>query len=219
MKSVRIWFKKQDECIYISHLDLNRCVLRALHKSRLPVWHTEGFNPHPFVTFSLPLSLGFKGENESMDVRLIDDDFPLSSIPEMLNPCLPMGIRVFKATEPVIKPGKIAYARFKMLCSGKNTSPQKMCEVLKNLFSEEQLIVEKKSKKGVKEIDIKPYFIDYSLNPQIGGAELNITLPAGSTNNVNPSLVTDAVKKYRGIDVDCCVTRLYLMNDKFQVFE
>ena len=67
MKPVRIWFTKDNECKYISHLDLNRVVMRALHKSKLNIWHTEGFNPHPFVTFALPLSLGFKGVKETMD--------------------------------------------------------------------------------------------------------------------------------------------------------
>ena len=45
-------------------------MLRALHKSKIPIWHTEGFNPHPFATFPLPLSLGFRGVNECMDVKL-----------------------------------------------------------------------------------------------------------------------------------------------------
>ena len=67
LKPVRIWFTKDNECKYISHLDLNRVVMRALHKSKLNIWHTEGFNPHPFVTFALPLSLGFKGVKETMD--------------------------------------------------------------------------------------------------------------------------------------------------------
>ena len=75
LKNVRIWFKKDYECRYISHLDLNRCMLRALHKSKIPIWHTEGFNPHPFATFPLPLSLGFRGINECMDVKLEDDDY------------------------------------------------------------------------------------------------------------------------------------------------
>jgi radical SAM-linked protein len=98
LKNVRVWFKKQDECIYISHLDLNRCVLRALHKSQLPIWHTEGFNPHPFATFALPLSLGFVGERESMDIRLLDEEYPLANIVTELNKCLPKGIKVYDAT-------------------------------------------------------------------------------------------------------------------------
>ena len=58
MKSTRIWFHKFGTAKYISHLDLNRCVARAFHKAKLPMWYTEGFNPHAFVTFALPLSLG-----------------------------------------------------------------------------------------------------------------------------------------------------------------
>ena len=73
MKNVRIWFKKDFECRYISHLDLNRCMLRALHKSKIPIWHTEGFNPHIYLTFALPLSLGYESEFETMDFRLTKD--------------------------------------------------------------------------------------------------------------------------------------------------
>ena len=123
MKSVRIWFKKDFECRYISHLDLNRCMLRALHKSKIPIWHTEGFNPHPFATFPLPLSLGFRGVNECMDVKLEDESFPFEEIISRLNCCLPRGLRVFDVTEPVMKAGKIAFASFtiKISCDGENS--------------------------------------------------------------------------------------------------
>ena len=113
MKNARVWFKKDNECRYISHLDLNRCMLRALHKSKAPIWHTEGFNPHPFATFPLPLSLGFRGINECMDIKLIEDISDEELI-NNLNACLPQGIRVFAVTEPIMKAGKIAYARFNM---------------------------------------------------------------------------------------------------------
>lgn len=85
-------------------------MLRALHKSKIPIWHTEGFNPHPFATFPLPLSLGFRGVNECMDVKLEDESFPFEEIISRLNGCLPRGLRVFDVTEPVMKAGKIAFA-------------------------------------------------------------------------------------------------------------
>lgn len=218
MKSVRVWFKKQDECIYISHLDLNRCMLRALHKSRLPIWHTEGFNPHPFATFALPLSLGFVGENESMDIRLLDDDYPFEKIITDLNACLPNGIQVFKVTEPVMKPGKIAYADFKMLLSCDTISSDKLLEICNELFNMDEILIDKKGKKGIKQVDLKPSFVKYTLERQIGGIELNITLPAGSTNNVNPSLILDALKKYYDLDVNADTTRLNVFNENFEEF-
>ena len=106
MRNVRIWFKKDYECRYISHLDLNRCMLRALNKSKIPVWHTEGFNPHPFATFPLPLSLVFIGVNECMDVKIEDDNYSIKEIIPSLNSCLPRGIQVFDVTEVIMKAGK-----------------------------------------------------------------------------------------------------------------
>ena len=59
MKNVRVFFEKHGPCKYISHLDTNRVMLRAIGKSRLDIWYTEGFNRHAYITFALPLSLGF----------------------------------------------------------------------------------------------------------------------------------------------------------------
>ncbi len=219
MKNVRVWFKKQDECIYISHLDLNRCVLRALHKSQFPIWHTEGFNPHPFATFALPLSLGFVGERESMDIRLLDEEYPLANIVTELNKCLPKGIKVYDATEPQIKPGKIAYASFKMCLTSEDVNSDKLVEICNELFSKEEILIDKKSKKGIKEVDLKPSFVKYSVERQIGCAEINITLPAGSTNNVNPSLICDAIKKYYDVEVYPQITRLNIFNEDFKEFK
>ena len=123
-------------------------MLRALHKSKIPIWHTEGFNPHPFATFPLPLSLGFRGVNECMDVKLEDESFPFEEIISRLNGCLPRGLRVFDVTEPVMKAGKIAFASFtiKISCDGENS--RTVCEQLKELLTSESIEVEKKSKKG-----------------------------------------------------------------------
>ena len=134
MKNVRIWFKKDHECRYISHLDLNRAMLRALHKSKIPIWHTEGFNPHPFATFPLPLSLGFRGVNECMDVKLEDDDYSFKEIIDRLNACLPRGLRVFDVTEAVMKAGKIAFASFTIKLSIINKPSSLVCRQLKELL-------------------------------------------------------------------------------------
>lgn len=218
MKNVRIWFKKDKECKYISHLDLNRCMLRALHKSKIPIWHTEGFNPHPFVTFALPLSLGFEGEKETMDIRLLDEDFPMNEIISRLNACLPDGIRTYYVAEPVMKPGSITYALFQMQIHSEETDPDTLLSVFKKMFSMDTILMEKKTKKGFKEIDLKESFGKYSLSRQIGGVELNILLPAGSTNNVNPGLILDAVKAYYHVETKANIVRKEVYNDKMEAF-
>ena len=57
MIDVRTVFEKKGRAKYISHLDLNRFMMRAFRRSGLPIWYTEGFNPHPYATFALALSL------------------------------------------------------------------------------------------------------------------------------------------------------------------
>lgn len=218
MKDIRIWFKKDNECRFISHLDLNRVMLRALHKSRIPIWHTEGFHVHPYATFPLPLSLGFRGEKECMDVRLTEDcDF--NDIRDRLNSCLPIGIRVYNVTEPKMKAKLITFAMFKIRVTSDVSSPEELYNSLKNLFEMSEVTVEKKTKKGIKDIDIKPYFTDYRLERNIGGAIIYITLPAGSTTNINPLLIQKALLRHFNVDSYFDVTKTDMLDEKYNSFE
>ena len=193
-------------------------MLRALHKSKLPIWHTEGFNPHPFATFPLPLSLGFRGVNECMDVKLEDDNYSFEEIPKKLNDCLPRGIRVFDVTDAVMKAGKIAFASFTMLVSIENKPSSLVCKQLKNLLSLDKIEIEKRSKKGMKTVDIKPGVKKYSVTELFDCAKLDIVLSAGSSDNVNPNLIIAALEKQTGEEYEVDITRNDLYNADMEVF-
>lgn len=218
MKSVRIWFKKDYECRYISHLDLNRCMLRALHKSKLPVWHTEGFNPHPFATFPLPLSLGFRGVNECMDVKLEDDNYSFEEIIKKLNECLPRGIQVFDVTEPVMKAGKIAFAEFSIKLSSESTNTTVIAEKLTKFLTLDKIEIEKRSKKGLKTVDIKQGIKSYKSEEKFDFVLLDVILSAGSSDNVNPNLLIFAFENYSALTVDADITRIDLYNSDMELF-
>ncbi len=219
MKDVRVWFTKKDECKYISHLDLNRVMLRALHKSRIPIWHTEGFNVHPYATFPLPLSLGFEGERECMDIRLIED-FDFDLIKEKLNESLPRGIRIFDVAEPEMKAKEIAYSVFKIKITSESISSDELFKCINELFDKDEVLVEKKTKKkGFKEIDIKPHLNNYKIERNIGGVILYITLPAGSVTNINPLLIQKAIEKYYNIDVYFNVVKTDMLDKNLKSFK
>ena len=193
-------------------------MLRAVHKSKIPVWHTEGFNPHPFITFALPLSLGFRGERETMDMRLTED-FDFEEIVKRLNTCLPKGIRVFDVTEPVLKPGKIAFALFDIKLKSDSMTQANLCSELNVLFSKEEILIDKKTKSGIKEINIKPYLSDYSLSDNDEYVHLSIKLPAGSQENVNPTLIINAAEKYLDKEIYSDITRLDILTEEETPFE
>lgn len=219
MKDVRVWFTKKDECKFISHLDLNRVMLRALHKSRIPIWHTEGFNVHPYATFPLPLSLGFEGERECMDIRLIEE-YSFKEIKNKLNESLPSGIRIFDVTEPEMKAKEITFSVFKIKLTSESVNADELYKDINELFAKDEVLVEKKTKKkGFKEINLKPYLNNHKIERNIGGAILNITLPAGSVTNINPLLIQKALERYYNINVYFDVVKTDMLDKNLKSFK
>ena len=70
MREVRLKFSKTGQAKYISHLDTNRVFSRAFSRAKINLWYTEGFNPRPYMSFSLPLSLGVESLCENVDIRI-----------------------------------------------------------------------------------------------------------------------------------------------------
>ena len=219
MKNVRIWFKKEKECRFISHLDLNRVMLRTVFRAKLPIWYTEGFNPHPFITFPLPLSLGFKGEAECMDVRFLDEEFDLSKVADIMNPYLPDGIRVYEATECKMKPGDIAFAKFSAKLYSDTLSNSELKSELCELMLLDEYLVPKKTKSGIKDVNVSEFLKLIEINPDTEELNISVTLPTGSSNNVNIQLLFKALEKYVGSDVYYEITRHGVFNKEMKPFE
>ena len=210
MKNVRVFYRKFGSCKYISHLDTNRVMIRAIGKSRLNIWRTEGFNQHAYITFALPLSLGFASECESMDFRVLDDNENLSLIPERLNSCLPDGIRVYRCVESVHKPAAIYSAKYAVTLESMTENDISFEELTKQwqvFLDLPEINVEKKTKKGMKTVDLKPYILACKLS---AGEKLHfdLTLPAGSSLNINPNLLINAFSERIGVELYADITRV-----------
>ena len=205
MKSVRIMFSKTGRAKYVSHLDLVRAMTRAVRRANIPLWYTEGFNRHPYLTFAAPLSLGYEGLRETMDIRMAED-FPYNELVKRLNDVLPEGLVSLSAGDAVAKAGDLAAAEYKMLI-------QVPVEVIRGALSAGELLVEKRTKKKtMKTIDILPYFKD-AIVEQVGesATSVTVTLPSGSAENINPGLFVTALKAVSGTDVDAHVVRQRLL--------
>ena len=205
MKSVRIMFSKTGRAKYVSHLDLVRAMTRAVRRADIPLWYTEGFNRHPYLTFASPLSLGYEGLRETMDIRMADD-FPFDELVKRLNAVLPEGLVAISAADVVAKAGDLAAAEYRLTI-------HLPAEVVSGALSADELLVEKRTKKKtMKTIDILPYFKD-AVVEKVGENETAVTvvLPSGGNENVNPGLFITALKGMVGADVDAEVLRLRLL--------
>ncbi len=192
MKDVRVFFKKTGRMKFISHLDLQRFMIRMIRRSKIPVWYSEGFNPHPYITFALPLSLGFESTYDVMDMRLDDDDFPLDKALEILKEVMPEGIELFGIGEPKTKAGKIAFADYEITFDDLS---QEVLDKLKAFLSQDEILTEKKSKKGkMNTVDIAPFIKHFLVDDN----KVYLTLAAGA-NNLNPKLVFEAFEQSNGV--------------------
>ncbi len=192
MKKIRAFYRKTGNLKYISHLDMNRFMNRLIRMARLPVLYTEGFNPHPYVNFALPLSLGFESTYECVDFK-VEDDADLSAIEAGMKTFSPPGLEVFKVADAVHKSGDIAAARFTVTL---HCADDKTAENIKAFLSVDSITVEKTTKKGgAKTIDIAPQLSDIEFEYSENTLKISLTLPAGSENNISPSLLIGVIKE------------------------
>ena len=96
---------------FVSHLDMNRFLSRIIAKAKIPVWYTEGFNQHIYMNFALPLSLGYEGYYEMVDIRLTDDDYSLENCLEALKNVAVADIEFVSAAEPQMPMKTIGFAK------------------------------------------------------------------------------------------------------------
>lgn len=216
MRNVRIWFEKKGSAKYVSHLDLTRCMSRALRISKLPVWYTEGFNPRVYMTFGMPLSLGITGKHECMDIRLIED-MPLKQIKERLNSRLPLDLRVLEVTEPAEKLDAIRWADYSYHMETANSTLLE--KNIREIFSLAAVTVFKHTKKGEKEFDIKPYFQEMTFHTaEPSFFYVQVLLPCSVEGSINPMLLLDAMRKYKDEEPYTEICRNRLLTKDFSEF-
>lgn len=224
MRCVRIWFAKEGRAKYISHLDIVRCMSRAVRRAGLPLWYTEGFNPHPYLTFALPLSLGLSSRCESMDLR-IEGEMADADIEKRMRAAMPEGLRVLSVREPVMQPSEIAFADYHVTLSF--ASPEQAALFLRGAgaaLAGGSLVVQKPGKSGhrkvMKEIDLLPLIANCSMELAENTVFIKLTLPAGNTTNISPALLLDALEEKAGVrEEGRKITRMALLTKDMRAFE
>lgn len=216
---VRMSFEKTGMAKFISHLDTVRCITRAMKRADVPIWFTEGFNPHAFLTFAMPLSLGFESLCETVDFRLMEE-VDLEELATRLNNALPVDITVKEIYVYETSPNDIRWAEYKIIFNNPDNALLKTAE--KKLLSNE-IIVEKKAKQGRKkvnkEVNIKEHIKSFELAEENGKLVLNTVLSSGTSININPMLLIGALVKDTGTDEqDVDIIKIQSYTENMEVF-
>ena len=109
----RLLFSKTGRAKYISHLDLMRTFQRAFARAGIAIKHTEGFNPHPFVSIALPLSVGYSSQCEILEFGLLEGADP-EEVPRRLTAAMPEGIIIHQCYPAQRKLKELTYLNYIM---------------------------------------------------------------------------------------------------------
>lgn len=192
----RLLFEKTGRAIYISHLDIMAMFPRIFLRAGLHVKFTQGMSPHAYVSIPLPLSVGVSSQCEILDFTLEEEGVELSTLPELLNPCLPEGIRVLSAYDSDQKAKNIRFLSCTLTLEYDNGISDDIVERMKALYQQEEILVEKKTKKGMVQTDIKPMISMLGIS-QISSQELEINAVIAAQNpSLNPQYLIKALERH-----------------------
>lgn len=220
MKSVRLWFKKDGLAVYISHLDMNRCMTRAVRRAEIPLWYTEGFNPHPYMTFLMPLPLGQTGMREPLDIR-IEGEMSFKEIKNRLNSIMPEGIEIVDVAKSVNKPNEIAAAEYEIDVSFASEGEAEGFAVgAEGVIASGVLNAEKRSKKGIKTVNLCEMIRSFEIKAQGNGVQVKTVLAAGNSVNLNAELLMNSLyAEFAAEPEKTDIVRTKLLREDLSIFE
>ncbi len=190
MTRYRVCFAKGGDLRFISHLDLQRTVVRALNRAALPVVYSQGFNPQPRLVFAAPLALGIAGEKEYFELDLAAPLAP-ARLQERLQARFPPGLQVksvreVDAREPSLA-SRVVAARYRVDLP---QVPPDLEARTARLVRRESLPVSRPGKKGIKKVDIRPFIFQVVLDTiEQGAGRLTLLLATGHQGGARPAEV------------------------------
>lgn len=209
----RMRFVKCGSMKFIGHLDCMRFFQKAIRRAKFDVAYSKGYSPHQLMSFASPLGVGATSDGEYIDVEFYS--LPDISLPELvayLNQF--MTDEIFVTDIEIMPDGfknsmsLLIAADYMVVEKEAGVFPENWQEKWLSFMEQQEIVIEKKTKKSVKEVDIKPHILawDFSLasfaekngenygtlHCDYEGNSLFMRLTSGSETNIKPELVMQA---------------------------
>ena len=193
MDKLRLLFSKTGRAVYISHLDLMRTLTRAFLRADCRLKYSEGFNPHPNISIALPLSVGAESVCEILDFKMLEDMEP-AEILERLKKQLPDGIEAIEVYESERKVKELKWLKIEGVFEYDSRSAEEMLPKLNEFFAQDSIVIQKKTKRGIGDSDIKPAIREISFAVSGSDVKLDAVISAQEPT-LNPELIADALRQ------------------------
>lgn len=196
---VRIKFSKQGPVKFVGHLDIMRYFQKAMRRADIDIKYSEGFSPHQIMSFAAPLGVGLTSNGEYMDIE-VNSMESCQSMMSQLNEVMADGIEI-KECHILYDDAKnamslVAAADY-TLTFREGKQPEDLEGFLSGMnefIKQDTILITKKTKKGEREIDLKSFIYDFSIDND----SIFMKISTGSADNIKPELVMEAYYQWLG---------------------
>ena len=206
---LRLQITKEPGIRFISHLEYQRSIEKALRRSGIPVAYSEGFNPHMKLSFASALGVGVSADIEYMDMELAEK-IPVSDVMARMNETSPQGFTVLDGRYVDPKAPKLMaianYAVYTLRGPLKEDLSQDGLNAVLQRFNEaESVLYEKVSHKGkhrVRTIEVKNHVIE-AIHGNVKDGDVYLTVGIYQTGEgaIKPIQVWEVLEKDFGLPV------------------
>jgi len=184
----RVRFRKTGRLRFIGHADLMRAFERALRRSGLPLGMTEGFNPHPRMSFPAALGLGWEGEREVMEFELADW-VSAGQVLAQLSKEMPEGLGL--ATVELAPPGgrrkaRVEEAGFVAEPVPGTDAPRVAPDAVRAFMAKDEFWVGRRRRDRAKRDNIRPFVRDVSVD---GNGRVRMRIAVSPSGTARPDEV------------------------------
>ena len=192
-----IRFGKNPRLRFVSHLYLQRFFQRALNRTGLPIAFSQGFNPHPVMSFASALAMGWTSEYEVVEFGL-EAPVGKAAVEEAVKASLPEDLPVLETRLVEDRhPAPMAQVRmadYRIVLSG--ADGESVLEAAEEFLNRGSVLAVRKTKSGEREIDVRPLAV--LLAPMPG--ELRARLMLTEKDTLKPDLLVKTLAQIAGVE-------------------
>ena len=197
---IRIKFAKEGTMKFIGHLDTMRYFQKVMRRADVDIRYSEGFSPHQIMSFAAPLGVGLESRGEYVDIEVLSTD----SSKEMLRRINENMVEGMEALSYRALPDDAGNAMSLVAAADYEVRFREGYEPedleaffagIPEFLKKEEILFLKKTKKGEKEINIRPQIYQMEARPE---HKIFLQIATGSAANLKPDAVLRAYAESRG---------------------
>ncbi|WP_373482219.1 TIGR03936 family radical SAM-associated protein [Acetobacterium sp.] len=206
MVKIQYQFKRSTPLRFLSHLDQQRLFQRAFRRANMPVEYSQGFNPHPRMSFALAMSVGLTSDGEYGEV-IVSEDIDVETFISRMNKVLPNGLEIVSAKICGEGVGSLSAALSKSVYMIRiNVVPETdlaaLSEAIESYLALPQILIQKRNKKGkYVEKDIRPFIESIAVfaDPETNKVNVKMTLIYIEQQCVKPEQILESINNQNSV--------------------